>query len=118
MRSKQLPHVPPAPPPAVVCRHHLVTRVPGCSQPPCHASKLLMCLMTHHTAALLLAAGIVETEFFSVRAFGDPEAAKRATSQFKCLEPADIADAIVWCLSAPAHMEVDDVVVRPTEQLI
>jgi hypothetical protein len=63
-------------------------------------------------------AGIVETEFFSVRAFGDPEAAKRATSAFKCLEPADVAAAMVWCLSAPPHVEVDDVVVRPTEQLI
>ncbi len=74
--------------------------------------------LPHNAPILPLPAGIVETEFFSVRAFGDPEAAKRATSQFKCLEPTDIADAIVWCLSAPAHMEVDDVVVRPTEQMI
>lgn len=86
------------------------TQLPSFSLPP-HA-------LPHTASVLLLPAGIVETEFFSVRAFGDPEAAKRATSQFKCLEPTDIADAIVWCLSAPAHMEVDDVVVRPTEQMI
>jgi NADP-dependent 3-hydroxy acid dehydrogenase YdfG len=60
----------------------------------------------------------VETEFFSVRAFGDPEAGKRVTSQFKCLEPQDVAAAVAWCLAAPPHMEVDDVVVRPTEQLV
>ncbi|GFR45255.1 hypothetical protein Agub_g6361 [Astrephomene gubernaculifera] len=62
--------------------------------------------------------GIVETEFFAVRAFGDPEAARKATSQFKCLQPVDVADAVMWCLSCPEHMEVNDIVVRPTEQLI
>lgn len=62
--------------------------------------------------------GVVETEFFSVRAYGDEAAAKAVTTQFPCLQPADIAAAILWCLAAPAHMEVDDVVVRPTQQLI
>lgn len=62
--------------------------------------------------------GLVETEFFTTRAFGDPEAKARATSGMQCLQPDDIAAAIVWCLSAPPHVEVDDVVVRPTSQLI
>lgn len=53
-----------------------------------------------------------------VRSYGDEEAAKRATSAFKCLQPQDIAAAVMWCLAAPDHMEVNDVVVRPTEQLI
>ena len=53
-----------------------------------------------------------------VRAYGDLEAAERATSQFKCLQPVDVADAIMWCLSCPDNMEVNDVVIRPTEQLI
>ena len=35
--------------------------------------------------------GIVETEFFQVKAFGDASATQRATSQFKCLEPIDVA---------------------------
>ncbi len=63
--------------------------------------------------------GLVETEFFSVRAFGDPEAAHKAVAPFsKVLQPVDVADAVMWCLSCPAHMEVNDIVVRPTEQLI
>lgn len=62
--------------------------------------------------------GTVETEFFTVRAFGDAEAAKAVTSSMKCLEPADIASAILWCLSAPPHMEVNDIVIRPSEQMI
>ncbi len=53
-----------------------------------------------------------------VRHNGDLDAARRATSQFPCLQPADIARAIVWVLAAPQHVEVDDVVVRPTAQLI
>lgn len=62
--------------------------------------------------------GMVETEFFAVRSFGDQSAAAAATSQFKCLEPKDIAQAIVWCLSAPDHVEVNDVVVRPSAQML
>ncbi|GIL48537.1 hypothetical protein Vafri_5038, partial [Volvox africanus] len=62
--------------------------------------------------------GIVETEFFAVRAFGDDEATRKATSAFKCLQPADVADAVMWCLSCPNHVEVNDIVLRPTEQLI
>lgn len=62
--------------------------------------------------------GLVETNFFLVRAFGDEQAAKAVTSSMQCLQPSDIADAVLWCLSAPPHMEVDDVVVRPTQQLI
>ena len=53
-----------------------------------------------------------------VRAFGDASAGEKATSQFKCLEPADIARAMLWCLSAPEHVEINDIVVRPREQLL
>lgn len=62
--------------------------------------------------------GIVETEFFTVRHGGDVEAAKRATSAFPCLQPTDVARAVLWVLAAPEHMEVNDIIVRPTAQLI
>jgi hypothetical protein len=63
--------------------------------------------------------GLVDTEFFSVRAFGDPGAAAAAFKGVaRPLAPADVAGAIVWALAAPAHVEVNDVVIRPTEQVI
>lgn len=42
-----------------------------------------------------------------VRSFGDPDATARATSAFPCLQPSDVANAILWCLAAPERM-VDD----------
>jgi NADP-dependent 3-hydroxy acid dehydrogenase YdfG len=62
--------------------------------------------------------GLVETNFFKVRAFGDEEAAKAVVSNNQCLQPEDVAEAVLWCLSAPSHVNVCDVIVRPTEQLI
>lgn len=53
-----------------------------------------------------------------MRAFGDKEAARAVVSSMQCLQPSDVADAVLWVLSAPQHMEVDDVVIRPTQQLI
>jgi len=62
--------------------------------------------------------GLVETEFFAVRAFGDTSQAQQVTSSMKCLQPSDVADAVLWCLSAPDHMEVNDIIIRPTQQMI
>lgn len=62
--------------------------------------------------------GLVETEFFTVRAFGDESAAKAVTSSMQCLQPSDVANAVLWCLSAPPYMEVNDIVIRPTQQMI
>jgi NADP-dependent 3-hydroxy acid dehydrogenase YdfG len=36
----------------------------------------------------------------------------------RCLDAGDVANAILWCLAAPAHMEVNDIVIRPTQQVI
>ena len=61
--------------------------------------------------------GLVETEFYTVANFGDADKAKEAYRKYKCLTPEDIAQSILWMLSAPEHMEVNDVLLRPTEQL-
>ena len=60
--------------------------------------------------------GVVETEFAEVAAFGSKDAAKTRYSQFKCLQAHDIADAVVWSLTAPDHMDVNDIMIRPTAQ--
>ena len=62
--------------------------------------------------------GLVDTDFFSVRADGDESKAREATSAIRPLEAADVARAVVWALSAPAHVEVNDIVLRPAEQVI
>ncbi|GBG00101.1 short-chain dehydrogenase, partial [Raphidocelis subcapitata] len=62
--------------------------------------------------------GLVQTEFFETRAFGDKEKARAATNGIAPLDPADVARALLWALAAPDHMEVNDIVIRPTQQLI
>ncbi len=61
---------------------------------------------------------VVHVHVLQVRHKGDTEAARRATSAFPCLQPSDVASAILWALSVPDNMEVNDIVIRPTSQLI
>ena len=58
--------------------------------------------------------GMVETEFDVVRNFGTDN--QEAYSKFKCLQPDDVAQAVLWVISAPDHVDVHDVLLRPTEQ--
>jgi NADP-dependent 3-hydroxy acid dehydrogenase YdfG len=60
--------------------------------------------------------GYVETEFASNYAHGDPEAAERTYARFKVLEPDDVARSVVHMLEAPAHVQIHDMLVRPTRQ--
>jgi NADP-dependent 3-hydroxy acid dehydrogenase YdfG len=65
--------------------------------------------------------GLVETEFFDVRARGqDPSAKERVLAALpgEPLSPDDVARCVLFCLAAPEHMEVNDVVVRPRAQAI
>jgi NADP-dependent 3-hydroxy acid dehydrogenase YdfG len=59
--------------------------------------------------------GYVDTEFAAVFA-GSAEAARDRTPTIKTLEPTDVADAVRWVLERPPHVQVHDVLVRPTEQ--
>ncbi len=61
--------------------------------------------------------GMVETEFDIVQSFGDQQEARKRYEQFKCLEAADIAQAVLFCLASPDHMEVNDMQIRPTAQV-
>lgn len=65
----------------------------------------------------LVSPGYVATEFADVFA-GRPGAleALQARLNVKMLEGRDVAEAIVWVLTQPPHVEVHDVLVRPTEQ--
>jgi NADP-dependent 3-hydroxy acid dehydrogenase YdfG len=59
--------------------------------------------------------GYVDTEFSAVFA-GAPGAPADLTRRLKVLEPDDVAAAILWIVGQPPHVEVHDVLVRPTAQ--
>ncbi|MBY0471075.1 SDR family NAD(P)-dependent oxidoreductase [bacterium] len=63
-----------------------------------------------------IAPGMVETEFSVVRFGGDKEKAK---SVYKGLEPLtaqDIAETIVWSAQRPKHVNIQELVIYPTDQ--
>ena len=60
--------------------------------------------------------GLVETEFSLVRFAGDSERAAGVYAGMTPLTAADVADCIVWAATRPAHVNIDEIVVRPRDQ--
>ena len=63
-----------------------------------------------------IAPGLVETEFSLVRFGGDTDRAKKPYAGMTPLTADDIADAIVWAVTRPAHVNIDSLVIRPLDQ--
>jgi NADP-dependent 3-hydroxy acid dehydrogenase YdfG len=61
--------------------------------------------------------GLVKTEFSLVRAGGDEAKAEAVYEGFEPLQPEDIAEAVIWCLERPPHVNVQELVVFPTDQV-
>ena len=60
--------------------------------------------------------GMVETEFSKVRFKGDEERAKKVYEGFEPLLAQDIAEAIWFAVSRPAHVNINDMLIMPTAQ--
>ncbi|MCG3164257.1 MAG: NADP-dependent 3-hydroxy acid dehydrogenase YdfG [Bacteroidia bacterium] len=73
-------------------------------------------LLPHGIKVTNIAPGLVETEFSIVRFHGDKERADNVYKGFQPLTAADIADAIWYAASRPAHFCVNDMVLTPLAQ--
>jgi len=60
--------------------------------------------------------GLAETEFSLVRFKGDTARAKKVYEGMQPLTAADIAEILVWVASRPAHVNIDELLVKPTDQ--
>ena len=64
-----------------------------------------------------IAPGMVRTEEFSLNRLGSQEAADRVYDGIaQPLLAEDIAEAIVWTLERPRHVNIDSMIVRPVAQ--
>ena len=60
--------------------------------------------------------GMVETNFSRVRFRGDEDKAAKVYQNITPLRPEDVADAIVWAASRPAHVNIHTVVMTTIDQ--
>ena len=73
-------------------------------------------LMPFGIKVTTIAPGAVETEFSLVRFRGDQEKAKQVYKGFTPLSGKDIAETILFVLSRPAHVNIDDLLIMPVDQ--
>ncbi|RXG56135.1 hypothetical protein Avbf_07220 [Armadillidium vulgare] len=68
-----------------------------------------------HIRISIICPGAVVTEF-GPRMYNDEEKGNELYNAFKCLQGEDIARSVLHIISSPAHVEINDIIIRPTEQ--
>lgn len=75
-----------------------------------------MDLLPHGIKVTQIAPGAVNTEFSTVRFHGDNERAASIYEGFEPLNAADVAEAVWFAASRPAHVNVNDMLLMPAAQ--
>lgn len=73
-------------------------------------------LLKHGIKVSSVSPGAVETEFSLVRFNGDENKAKQVYKGFTPLFAQDIAEAILFIATRPKHVNIDDILIMPTDQ--
>jgi 3-hydroxy acid dehydrogenase/malonic semialdehyde reductase len=60
--------------------------------------------------------GLVETDFSRVRFRGDEESAKAVYAGVEAMTPNDVAECVVFAVTRPPHVNVDEIVVKALAQ--
>lgn len=88
---------------------------PAFPHSPCGPAKL--CPEQPSLLAQCISPGLVETQFAFRLYDKDPERAAATYEQIKCLKAEDVAEAVIYVLSTPPHVQIGDIQMRPTEQM-
>ena len=83
-------------------------------QPICEAIR--METLGHDIRVTSVDPGLVETEFSVVRFRGDQPRADKVYAGTRPLYAEDVAECVVWAAGRPAHVNIDTIVVMPTDQ--
>jgi 3-hydroxy acid dehydrogenase / malonic semialdehyde reductase len=75
-----------------------------------------MDLLPHHIKVTAINPGMAETEFSVVRFDGDEVRAKKVYEGMIPLNPDDIAEAVYWAATRPAHVNINDMIIMPAAQ--
>lgn len=73
-------------------------------------------LLPHNIRVAQIAPGMAETEFSLVRFKGDEEKAKTVYKGLEPLLAEDIAEAALWIVNRPPHVNINDMVIMPSAQ--
>jgi NADP-dependent 3-hydroxy acid dehydrogenase YdfG len=71
----------------------------------------------HNIRVSVIEPGVVETELREhIPHAGTKQAIDAWAAAMRQLQPEDIANAVLYCVSQPAHVNVNEILIRPTDQ--